>query len=103
LQNICKNILTFFSNQPPMLQEGIIMLTIHQHELPIMIFQVQSVADLIKVKSSQAILPAEVIQGKPVLTPPSAGVLHDVSHKSQVPVINLYPGLGIAIHLLSVE
>ena len=86
-----------------MLQEGIIMLAIHQHELPIMIFQVQSVAHLIKVKSSQAILPAEVIQGKSLLAPPSAGVLHDVTHQGQVPVINLYPGLGIAIHLLSVK
>lgn len=86
-----------------MLQEGIIRLAIHYHHLTSMILQMHPVAHLIEVFSGQAILSAEGFQGKPVLVPPSAGVLHNVSHHVNVPLVNLYPGLDIAINFLGVK
>ncbi len=86
-----------------MLQEGIIRLAINYHHLTSMILQDHPVAYLIEVFSGQAILSAEGFQAKPVLVPPSAGMLHDVSHHVNVPLVNLYPGLDIAINFLSVK
>jgi len=82
-----------------MLQEGIIRLAINYHHLTSMILQMHPVAYLIEVFSSQAILGTEGFKGKSILVPPSAGVLHDVSHHVNVPLVNLHPGLYIAINL----
>ena len=86
-----------------MLQEGIIMFAIHYHELALVILQIHPMAYLIEVFSGKIILPAEVIQGKSLLSPPSASVLKDVSNQGQIPFINLNPGFNIAIHLLGVK
>jgi len=68
-----------------------------------MILKLHPVAHLFKVFVSEAILSAEGFQGKSILVPPSAGMLHDVSHHVNVPLVNLYPGLYIAINFLSVK
>jgi hypothetical protein len=86
-----------------MLQEGIIVLGIHQHHCAIVVLQIHPVKDFFEVLISQLVPFAKLLQGKSIFKPASASVLKDVSNQSQIPVINFYPRLNVAIYLLSME
>jgi len=103
LQKYFTFFLNFFSNQPPILQKGIIVLGIYYHELALMIFQVHPVTHLFEMFSSQSVLNTEGIQAKPLLVPPCSAMLKYVSNHCQIPLINLYPRIFVSINLLSVE
>lgn len=86
-----------------MLQEGIIVLAIHQHHCAIVILQIHPVKHFFKVLIRDIMLFAEILQGKSILEPPSAGVLEYVCNNCQIPIINLYPGVFVALHHLGVK
>ena len=86
-----------------MLQEGIIVLAIHQHHCAIVVLQVHAVKHFSEVLIRYIMLFAKLLQSQSILMPASSGMLKYVCYHSQIPVIHFYPGIFVAFHLLGVE